>query len=312
MAIPVTVPQGSATVTSIDIATPAVKTTYKVGEPLDVTGLTLTATMSDNSTHTVPVSAHMVSGFSSSSAAQSKTLIITYSGKTTTYTVSITEDGSAGSGGGSTGGGSIGGGGSTGGGGSSFPVKDKETEEEEKPANVPVYNDISANAWYNNAVSFVTEKGLMSGTGTNTFAPDDHLTRAMLAQILYNNEENPATNGNAFTDVQSSAWYADAVSWAARKGIVSGYGNGQFGPDDSITRQQLAVMLWKYAGEPASNAGLDSFTDIDKASHYALTALRWAVEKGIISGKGNGILDPAGNATRAEVAQMLMNYFKHK
>lgn len=312
MAIPVTVPQGSVTVTSIDIATPAVKTTYKVGEPLDVTGLTLTATMSDNSTHTVPVSAHMVSGFSSSAAAQSKTLIITYSGKTTTYTVSITEDGSAGSGGGSTGGGSIGGGGSTGGGDSSFPVKDKETEEEEKPANVPVYNDISANAWYNDAVSFVTEKGLMSGTGTNTFAPDDHLTRAMLAQILYNNEENPATNGNAFTDVQSSAWYADAVSWAARKGIVSGYGNGQFGPDDSITRQQLAVMLWKYAGEPASNAGLDSFTDIDKASHYALTALRWAVEKGIISGKGNGILDPAGNATRAEVAQMLMNYFKHK
>ena len=150
----------------------------------------------------------------------------------------------------------------------------------------------------------------MSGTGSNTFAPGDNLTRAMLAQILYNNEGKPATSGNSFTDVQSSAWYADAVTWATQKGIVSGYGNGQFGPNDNITREQLAVMLWRYAGQPASSTELDSFTDIDKANDYALTALRWAVEKGIISGKGSGTLDPTGNATRAEVAQMLMNYFK--
>ena len=92
--------------------------------------------------------------------------------------------------------------------------------------------------------------------------------------------------------------------------IVSGYGNGQFGPNDNITREQLAVMLWRYAGQPASIASLNGFTDVGKASDYTLTALQWAVEKGIISGKGNGTIDPTGNATRAEVAQMLMNYFK--
>ena len=211
-------------------------------------------------------------------------------------------------GGGNQGGGSIGGGG---GGIVVPPAKEDETKEEEQPTtNVAVYNDVSANAWYNDAVSFVTEKALMSGTGNNTFAPGDNLTRAMLAQILYNNEDKPATSGNSFTDVQSSAWYADAVTWATQKGIVSGYGNGQFGPNDNITREQLAVMLWRYAGQPASSTELDSFTDIDTANDYALTALRWAVEKGIISGKGSGTLDPTGNATRAEVAQMLMNYFK--
>ena len=177
-------------------------------------------------------------------------------------------------------------------------------------ANAVVYSDVPANAWYNDAVSFVTEKALMSGTGNNTFAPGDNLTRAMLAQILYNNEGKPATSGNSFTDVQSGAWYADAVAWAAQKGIVSGYGNGKFGPNDNITREQFVAILWRYAGQPTSTASLDGFTDIDKASDYALTALRWAVEKGIISGKGNGTRDPTGNATRAEVAQMLMNYFK--
>ena len=176
--------------------------------------------------------------------------------------------------------------------------------------NVAIYSDVPANAWYNDAVNFVTEKGLMSGTGADTFAPGDKLTRAMLAQILYNNEDKPATSGNAFDDVQSSAWYADAVTWATQKGIVSGYGNGQFGPNDNITREQLAVMLWRYAGQPASIASLNGFTDVGKASDYTLTALQWAVEKGIISGKGNGTIDPTGNATRAEVAQMLMNYFK--
>ena len=330
-AVLVTVPQGPVTVTSIAISSTGHKTAYNVGEKLDVSGLTLRVTMSDGKTYTVPAAAGMVSGFSSSSAVQSKTLTVTYGGKTTTYTVSITGGGSTGggsTGGGSTGGGSTGGGstggGSTGGGSSSggstggssssggSSAKDKETAGEGKPATDPVYNDIPANAWYNDAVSFVTEKGLMSGTGMNTFAPNDNLTRAMLAQILYNNEEKPTTSGSLFTDVQSGVWYAEAISWANQKGIVRGYGNGQFGPDDNITREQLAVMLWRYAGEPTSNASLNRFTDMDKVGDYTLTALQWAVEKGIISGKGNGTLDPTGNATRAEAAQMLMKYFKSK
>lgn len=216
-------------------------------------------------------------------------------------TIPATGGSGSGSGGGSIGGGS---------GGGNIALPSKEEKNEEQTANTAVYSDIPATAWYNDAVSFVTEKGLMRGTGNNTFSPEDHLTRAMLAQILYNNEDKPNTSGNTFADVQREAWYADAVTWATQKGIVNGYGNGQFGPDDNITREQLAVILWRYAGEPTSDAGLDGFTDFASAGDYALVALQWAVEKGILSGKGNGTLDPAGNATRAEVAQMLMNYFQ--
>lgn len=208
-----------------------------------------------------------------------------------------------------TGGGSGSSGGSIGGGSVVTPPTE-EKKDDEQPTPTTSFTDIPANVWYNEAVSFVTEKGLMSGTGNDTFAPGDNLTRAMLAQILYNNENKPSTSGGNFTDVQSGAWYADAITWASQTGIVSGYGNGQFGPNDNITREQLAVILWRYAGQPTSNASLTGFTDIGKASDYTLTALQWAVEKGIISGKGNGTLDPTGNATRAEVAQMLMNYFK--
>lgn len=213
-------------------------------------------------------------------------------------------------------GGSGSGGGSIGGGGGGTvvapPAKEEETENKNETTvdASEVYADIPASAWYCEAVSFVTERGLMSGTGTSAFAPSEGLTRAMLAQILYNNEEKPETGGNAFADVQTGAWYENAVTWATQEGIVSGYGDGQFGPNDHITREQFAVMLWRYAGQPVSHADLDGFTDIGNAGDYALAALRWAVEKGILSGKGNGTLDPMGNATRAEAAQMLMNYFK--
>lgn len=182
---------------------------------------------------------------------------------------------------------------------------------EERPKTITAFRDIPTNAWYNEAVSFVTEKGLMNGTGTDTFAPGDNLTRGMLVQIFYNHEGKPAiTAQNIFTDVQSGAWYTDAITWAAQKGIVSGYSNGLYGPNDNVTREQFAAILWRYAGRPASSADMSGFGDFDKAGDYALTALQWAVETGIISGKGNGTLDPTGNATRAEVAQMLMNYFK--
>ena len=106
------------------------------------------------------------------------------------------------------------------------------------------------------------------------------------------------------------AWYSDAVAWAAERGIVAGYGNGLFGPSDNITREQLAVILWRYSGEPAATNKELRFSDADSASDYALDALRWAVENGVINGYGNGVLAPKGLATRAQVAQMLMNYLK--
>ncbi len=165
--------------------------------------------------------------------------------------------------------------------------------------------------WYHEAVDYVLRNGLMNGYSHTLFGPDDDLSRAQLAQILYNKEGKPAVMGGiVFTDVAPGAWYAPAITWAAANGIVGGYGNGLFGPDDNITREQLAVMLWRYTGSPAATEKELHFTDADEASGYALEALRWAVENGIINGYGNGRLNPKGLATRAQIAQMLMNFLK--
>jgi len=164
-------------------------------------------------------------------------------------------------------------------------------------------------AWYHEAVDYVLAQGLMSGYGDGRFGPGDTLSRAQLAQILYNKEGRPAVSAeNPFADVAAGAWYAGAVVWANARGIVGGYGNGKAGPDDPISREQLAVMLWRYAGSPAAAGKELNFADAGEAGDYALEALRWAVENGILTGTGGGRLNPAGLATRAEVAQMLMRY----
>ena len=134
-----------------------------------------------------------------------------------------------------------------------------------------------------------------------------NLSRAQLTQILYNKEGKPTVDGmGSFTDVKG-AWYSDAVIWATERNIVSGYGNGLFGPNDNITREQLAVMLWRYAGKPIASTNL-TFSDTDHISDFAQSAIRWAVENKILNGKGSNILAPKSFATRAEVAQMLKNY----
>ena len=166
--------------------------------------------------------------------------------------------------------------------------------------------------WYHEAVDYVLLNALMSGYGNATFGPNDNVTRAQFAQILYNRAGHPAVTGpSGFTDVLPGAWYAPAVTWAAGQGVVLGYGNGLFGPDDSITREQLAAMLWRYAGRPVATEKELHFSDADKISPYALDALCWAVENGIVNGMGNNILSPQGLATRAQVAQMLMNYLEN-
>lgn len=163
--------------------------------------------------------------------------------------------------------------------------------------------------WYHEAVDYVLRNGLMNGYSSSLFGPDDNLSRAQLAQILYNKEgKPPVTGGSIFTDVADGQWYAPAITWAAANGIVNGYGNGLFGPDDNITREQLAVMLWRYAGSPAATNKELHFTDADEAGDWALEALRWAVENGILNGYGDGQLDPGRLATRAQVAQMLKNF----
>lgn len=455
-AVSVTVPQGPVTVTSIAIATPAAKTAYKVGEPLDVTGLTLTVTLSDGSTSEVSVNPGMITGFSSSSTAPSQTLTVTYGGKTTTYTVSITEDSSSGgdsgdsgnTGGGSTGGGSTGGGstsgGSTGGGTSgtdtgtttvknpdgsttttttdaatgtvtetteytdgtttsistdkdgktqtqvklsqaaveaaqkeneavSLPIPAVNAAEDNAPVveitlpgggnavkvEIPVKNaapgvvavvvdpdgtetvvkksavtkdgvalvlkggatvklvdnstafsDVPVSSWAKSAADFVSARGIFKGTGHNAFSPDSTMTRGMLAVVLYNMEDSPAhAFDGAFADVGES-WYTDAVHWAAEQGIVTGYGDGRYGPNDAITREQLAVILWRYAGSPAAEGGDLPFADAGQVSSYAVEALCWAKEQGIVNGVGNGQLMPKGLTTRAQAAQMLMNFIQ--
>lgn len=172
------------------------------------------------------------------------------------------------------------------------------------------FSDLDTGKWYHDATDFVLERGLMNGYGDGTFRPGGVLTRAQVAQILYNQAGRPAAAGGGFSDVAPGAWCAPAVAWAAERGIVSGYAGGTFRPDGGITREQLAVMLWRYAGSPA--AGELDFTDAGQAGDYAREALGWAVENGVLSGRGDGILDPKGPATRAQAAQTLKNFLKDK
>ena len=173
------------------------------------------------------------------------------------------------------------------------------------------FDDVPATGWVAEAAAFVSSHELFQGTAPGRFSPDAPMSRGMLAVVLHNLENNPAQAlTGAFADVSGGQWYAEGVAWAETQGIIGGYGNGRFGPGDSITREQLAVMLWRYAGSPAATEKELNFTDADKASDWAVEALRWAVENGIINGKGDGVLDPAGQATRAEAARMLKNFME--
>ena len=168
------------------------------------------------------------------------------------------------------------------------------------------YQDLDPKAWYHAAVDAAIQRGLLAGFEDGTFRPGGLLTRGQLAQILYNQAGRPPMDGGgSFSDVPSGVWYASAVRWMAAQGIAGGYGDGRFGPDDSITREQLAVMLWRYFGSPAATAQTLQFSDAAQASGWAVDALLWASEKGVLKGKGGNVLDPKGLTTRAEAAQML-------
>ena len=178
------------------------------------------------------------------------------------------------------------------------------------------FTDVAADAWYYDAVDSVCQNGLMSGTSATTFGPDGVLSRAQLCQILYAAQGYPAvTDASPFPDVEDGAWYADAVTWAAGQGIVSGYGGGLFGPDDPVTREQLAAILWRFAqarGYDVSvgeDTNILSYADFDQLSEYAVPAMQWACGAGIISGTGDGsTLSPRGEATRAQFAVMLTRF----
>ncbi|MCI8474783.1 MAG: hypothetical protein HFF07_05540, partial [Oscillospiraceae bacterium] len=171
------------------------------------------------------------------------------------------------------------------------------------------FQDSDPGAWYHDGVHYCIEKEWMVGSDSHTFSPDGHMSRAMIASILWRMEGRPVVNYILpFDDVAQSAWHAEAVRWAAANGVAGGYGDGCFGPDDPITREQLSLMLWRYAGSPTPAEELKAFSDAHTAGDWARDALCWAVEKGILTGRGDGVLDPGGNATRAEAAVMLLRY----
>ena len=181
-----------------------------------------------------------------------------------------------------------------------------EPEEPETPA-LP-FTDVAEGDWYHDAVAYCWENGIMDGTSGTVFAPNLLLNRAMMAQVLYNLAGGTPAAAAGFPDVAASAWYADAVNWAAAQGYVTGYDNGSYGPEDNLTREQMAAILYRYAGSPAPAGTLDGFADAASASAYAVDALRWAVGEGLLTGKDGGRLDPTGTASRAELAQILARF----
>ena len=176
------------------------------------------------------------------------------------------------------------------------------------------FQDVSTEQWFYEAVQYVYDAGLMNGVSETAFAPDATLSRGMVATVLYRLAGEPASTGEspAFPDVTSDAWFAQAVAWAAEHEVVNGYDDGSFYPDGDITREELAVMLWRYAKAAGMDTGitgdLSAFSDASAVSGWAVEALTWCVEQGILTGRDNGILDPGGTATRAEAAAILMRY----
>ena len=177
------------------------------------------------------------------------------------------------------------------------------------------FTDVSEKDWFYGDVMFVYENGLMLGTSKTLFSPHGTATRGMMATILWRMEGSPAPKGkNSFTDVEAGKWYADAITWTAENGIFAGYGKDKFGPDDPITREQLAAIFYRYADYKGYDLTVkgnpDTFKDADKITDYAKTAMQWAVGSGLVKGKSGNLLDPQGTATRAEIAAMLHRFIE--
>ncbi|OUP56919.1 Ig-like domain-containing protein [Pseudoflavonifractor sp. An184] len=184
-----------------------------------------------------------------------------------------------------------------------------------EPVDLP-FNDVPEGYWAYDAIQYVYGEGLMAGTSGSTFSPEGATTRGQIVTILWRLSGSPVVNYLMdFDDVDPAAYYAEAIRWATSEGIAGGYGNGSFGPDDPITREQLAVMLHRYAQHQGydvsigENTNILSYADAFTVSEYAVSALQWACGAGIISGTGDGsTLSPGGSATRSQVAMILMRF----
>ena len=176
------------------------------------------------------------------------------------------------------------------------------------------FTDVNSNSWYFNAVEFVYNKGIMQGVSSTKFGPNGTVTRGMLVTMLWRMAGEPYVGGGSFDDVASGSYYATAVAWAAKNGIVDGYNSTRFGPNDAVTREQIATMLYRYAkwlGYSASGSSLAGYSDASSVSSWAKDAMGWAVKNSAVTGVTATQLNPASSATRAETAQMFMNFYEY-
>ena len=197
--------------------------------------------------------------------------------------------------------------------------KDDKDDTNSKPEEKPDYTDVvlpfsdaSRGDWYYTAVQFVYANHMMSGTAGDSFSPNTPTTRGMIVTILHRLEGSPTGGSKVFPDVDQSLYYAAPIAWASSQGLVNGYDTGGFGPEDAITRQQLAAILYRYAEskgyDTSARGSLDGFRDAATVNAYAVEPIRWAVGTGLISGMDDGTISPTGRATRAQVATILMRF----
>ena len=195
------------------------------------------------------------------------------------------------------------------------PVDEPDEPEEPEKDELP-FVDVDDSDWFYDAVYYAYTNGLMDGVSTTQFAPNSNLTRGMVVTILYRLEGEPRVTGSSgFTDVASGAWYADPVTWAAANGIVNGVSDTEYAPNTDITREQLAAILFRYAEykgyDVSGRDSLTGYTDRGSISAYALDAMRWAVDEGLITGMTATTIVPQGTATRAQCATMLMRFIEN-
>ena len=195
------------------------------------------------------------------------------------------------------------------------PIAVEYSRSEQEPETLP-YEDVNMTDWHYDAVEYAYRNGIMTGINPTTFAPNDPLARAQFAVILHRLNGTPAMDyTDRFHDVGEGLWYTDAILWAADTGVVTGYSNGNFGPSDYINREQMALMMYRYAGykgyDTSARADFGSYQDAANVSDFAKEAMQWAVGEGIITGKYQETqLDPQGNATRAECATIMMRFME--
>ena len=176
----------------------------------------------------------------------------------------------------------------------------------------PTFTDVPATHWAYTAVEKASEAGLMNGYGGTLFGQNDPITRGQMVQILYNYYGEDCGTNSGFSDVPASAWYAKAVTWASKKGVVSGYSNGTFGPDNQLTREQMVTILYNVADKPETNpSAISQYSDYHQVVSYAADGFAWAVSNKVVSGTSSTTLSPRGTATRAQVAVILVRYLEN-